>query len=150
MPTMVVEEPLGIVCVFSDGSRAEFGLDGLPNPFLARDLAVGLVELIHPHGSVDAAGSVHHYVRSLRTMVKSLAGQGFGGGAGDLRRGQLAQFWMAGPAPLEAMTRSLVEGFARSGGVLGEGVLELAAGRHFNIQPFRQALPPYRRPNGSG
>ncbi|MBS2963821.1 hypothetical protein KGA66_12240 [Actinocrinis puniceicyclus] len=143
MPTMVVEEPLGVVCVFSDGSRAEFALDALPNPRLARDLALGLVELIHPHGSVDAAGSVGHYARSLSRMVHVLAQQGFSGGAGDLRRGQLAQFWMAGPTHLEAMTRSLVEGFARAGGVLGTGVLELAAGRHFNIQPNRQPLPPY-------
>jgi hypothetical protein len=37
----------------------------------------------------------------------------------------------------------LVEGYARSGGRLGDGVLELAAGRHFNIQPNRRPLPPY-------
>ena len=127
MPATVRDDPPGIWCVFSDGSTAEFGLDGLPNPRLARDLAVGLVELVHPHGTVDTAGSVDHYVRSLRRMVRVLAEQGFSGGAGDLRRGQAAQFWMAGPTHVEAMTRSLVEGFARSGGVLGEGVLELAA-----------------------
>lgn len=143
MPTMVVEDPLGVVCVFSDGSRAQFALKDLPNPRLARDLALGLVELIHPHGAVDAANSADHYIRSLKRMVQALAGQGFTGGAGDLRRGQLAQFWMAGPGHLEATTRSLVEGFARAGGALGAGVLELAAGRHFNIQPNRQPLPPY-------
>ena len=27
MPTMVVDTPLGLSCVFSDGSRAEFDLD---------------------------------------------------------------------------------------------------------------------------
>lgn len=143
MPAVIVEEPLGIRCVFSDGSSAGFSLDQMPNPRLARDLAAGLAELVHPHGSVDTAGSVDHYVRSLRTMVRVLAEQGFDGGAGDLRRGQAAQFWMAGPTHVEAMTRSLVEGFARSGGVLGAGVLELAAGRHFNIQPNRRPLPPY-------
>jgi hypothetical protein len=143
MPAVLVEEPLGIRCVFSDGSSAAFSLDQLPNPRLARDLAAGLAELVHPHGSVDTAGSVSHYVWSLRKMVRVLAGQGFAGGAGDLRRGQAAQFWMAGPTHVEAMTRAMVEGFARSGGVLGEGVLELAAGRHFNIQPNRQPLPPY-------
>jgi hypothetical protein len=143
MPAIIIEEPLGIRCVFSDGSSASFSLDQLPNPRLARDLAAGLAELVHPHGSVDTAGSVDHYVRSLRTMVRALAEQGFDGEAGDLRRGQAAQFWMAGPAHVEAMTRSLVEGFARSGGVLGGGVLELAAGRHFNIQPNRRPLPPY-------
>ena len=129
--------------MFSDGSRAEFDLTGSPNPRLVRDLAVGLVELIHPHGSADTAGTVGHYVRGLHRMVRALADQGFTGGVADLRRGQLAQFWMAGPNWLEALTRSLVEGYARSGGRLGEGVLELAAGRHFNIQPYRRPLPPY-------
>ena len=143
MPTMVVDTPLGLSCVFSDGSRAEFDLTGSPNPTLVRDLAVGLVELIHPHGSADTAGTVDHYVRGLHRMVRALADQGFTGGIADLRRGQLAQFWMAGPNWLEALTRSLVEGYARSGGRLGEGVLELAAGRHFNIQPYRRPLPPY-------
>jgi hypothetical protein len=143
MPTMVVDTPLGLRCVFSDGSRAEFDLTGSPNPRLVRDLAIGLVELIHPHGSADTAGTVDHYVRGLHRMVRALADEGFTGGIADLRRGQLAQFWMAGPNWLEALTRSLVEGYARSGGRLGVGVLELAAGRHFNIQPNRQPLPPY-------
>jgi hypothetical protein len=143
MPTMVTDDPLGITCVFSDGTRAEFGLEGLPNPRLVRDLAAGLVELIHPHGSVDSARTVAAYLLALRRMVDRLAEQGFTGGADQLRRGQLAQFWMAGPAPLEALTRALVEGYARFGGSLADGVLELAAGRHFNIQPFRRPLPPY-------
>ena len=143
MPTMVTQEPLGVECVFSDGRRAEFALDGLPNPRLTRDLALGLVELIHPHGTADSLGSVDHYVRALKRMVRDLADQGFTGGADDLKRGQLAQFWMAGPTWLEAATRSLVEGYARAGGILGAGVLELAEGRHFNIQPNRHALPPY-------
>src|SRR5579859_3039529 len=143
MPAVVVEGALSSRCVCGEGSSAGFSLDRLPSPRLARDLAAGLAELVHPHGSVDTAGSVDHYVRSLRTMVRALAEQGFDGGAGDLRRGQAAQFWMAGPTHVEAMTRSLVEGFARSGGVLGDGVLELAAGRHFNIQPNRRPLPPY-------
>lgn len=143
MPTTILDDPLRLACVFSDGSRAEFDLGRTPNPRLARDLATGLVELIHPHGSVDTAGTVDHYVRGLHRMVRTLADQGFTGGAGELRRGQLAQFWMAGPNWLEALTRYLVEGYARSGGRLGDGVLELAAGRHFNIQRNRNPLPPY-------
>jgi hypothetical protein len=143
MPTTVLDDPPGLSCVFSDGSRAEFDFAGLPNPRLARDLTVGLVELIHPHGSADSAGTVDVYAVALRAMVRALAGQGFTGDASELRRGQLAQFWMAGPTRLEALTRGLVEGYARSGGVLGDGVLELAVGRHFNIQPNRQPLPPY-------
>jgi hypothetical protein len=143
VPTMVVPNPLGITCVFSDGSKAEFDLAGVPNPQLARDLAAGLVELIHPHGSVDAERTVAAYLLALRRMVDRFTKHGFTGGAAQLRRGQLAEFWMAGPAQLEALTRAMVEGFARAGGSLGEGVLELAVGRHFNIQPNRRPLPPY-------
>jgi hypothetical protein len=143
MPTRVTDDPLGLACVFSDGRRAQFDLSDLPNPRLTHDLATGLVELIHPHGSADSASTVDGYVAALRAMVRALAAQGFDGGAADLRRGQLAQFWMAGPTRLEALTRALVEGYARAGGALHAGVLELAAGRHFNIQPNRQPLPPY-------
>ena len=110
------------MCVFSDGRRAGYHLDGLPNPRLARDLADGLVDLIHPHGTADSGGTVIFYVQALRAMVRAFAAAGFTGGAADLRRGQLAEFWMAGPMRLEALTRSMVEGFARSGGPLGEGV----------------------------
>ncbi|MEU8928093.1 hypothetical protein AB0D10_45590 [Kitasatospora sp. NPDC048545] len=143
MPTMLIDEPLGITCVFSDGSRAEYSLDGLPNPRLARDLATGLVELIHPHGTADSAGTVTFYVQALRSMVRTLAEHGFADGAGQLRRGLLAEYWMGCIGKQEALTQALLEGFARSGGTLGEGVLELAAGRHFNIQPNRRPLPPY-------
>ncbi|BCJ51866.1 hypothetical protein Asp14428_33410 [Actinoplanes sp. NBRC 14428] len=82
MATRVVDDPLSIRCVFSDGSRAEFDLAELPNPRLARDLAVGLVELIHPHGSADSAGTVNAYAGALRAMVRALAEWGFAGGAG--------------------------------------------------------------------
>ncbi|PKV79575.1 hypothetical protein [Nocardia fluminea] len=143
MPTTVLDDPLGLSCVFSDGSRAEFDLAGSPNLRLTRDLAIGLVELIHPHGSADSVGTVGAYLRALRRMVDKFSEQGFTGGVGQLRRGQLTEFWMAGPTQLEAATRALIEGYARSGGPLGDGVLELAAGRHFNIQSYRGTLKPY-------
>ncbi|MEU9031870.1 hypothetical protein AB0D46_30990 [Streptomyces sp. NPDC048383] len=143
MPTMLVDEPLSLACVFNDGRRAEYSLDGLPNPRLARDLATGLVDLIHPHGTADSAGTVTFYVQALRNMVRTLAEQGFTGGAAQLRRGQLAEFWMGSPRRLEALTRALWEGFAQVGGVLDAGVMELATGRHFNPQPNRHVLPPY-------
>lgn len=138
MPTTVLDDPLRLACVFSDGSRAAFDLTGLPDPGLVRDLATGLVELIHPHGSVDTAGTVDQYVRGLHRMVRTLSDQGFTGGVGDLRRGQLAQFWMAGPNWLEALTRYLVEGYARSGGRLGEGA---GAGRRAALQHSAQSAP---------
>jgi hypothetical protein len=58
MPATVIDTPLAVSCVFSDGSTARFRLDDLPCRRLVRDLLAGLVELIHPHGAVNAAGSV--------------------------------------------------------------------------------------------
>lgn len=87
MPAAVTDDPLGIECVFSDGSTARFDLVGLPCPELTRDLVAGLVELIHPHGTIDAAGSVTHYAQSIRHLTRTLAGPGFTGGAAVLPQG---------------------------------------------------------------
>jgi len=115
--------------VFSDGSTAEFSLDGLPCPSLSRDLLVGLVELIHPHGSVDAAGSVNHYVLAIRNMVRTLAERGFTGGAAELRRPQVAEYWMGATGPREACTRRMLQALDVVTGDLDVKVAELAAGR---------------------
>jgi hypothetical protein len=141
MPAMLIGELLGLACVFSGGSRAERSLEGLPGPHLVRGVALGLVGLIHPHGTADWEGTVNFCVRSLRSMIRILAVQGFTGGAVRLRRGWPAEFWVASPRRLGVLTRSLLEGRAQSGGALGGGVLPLAAGRHFDLQPDRRTLP---------
>ena len=143
MPAEVLDEPLGISCVFSDGSRSQVTLGDSANARLARDLLTGLAELIHPHGTVDAAGSVRHYARALAGMVAALAERGFTGGAADLRRAQLAEYWMGTTGAREACTRRMLLGLAAAGGVLDERVRELAEGRACNLQPFRRPLPPY-------
>jgi len=143
MPAAVLTGPPGIQCVFSDGSSARFELAGLPCPGLVDDLLAGLAELIHPHGTVDAAGSVNHYVQSIRDMARKLDQQGFTGRAAGLRRAMLAQYWMASTSTREACTRRLLQGFAASGGHLDAQVAELAAGRAYNIQPNHHQLPPY-------
>ncbi|MGH3754230.1 MAG: hypothetical protein ACRDRP_16355 [Pseudonocardiaceae bacterium] len=144
MPATVTDEPLGIACVFSDGSTARFDLEGLPCPELARDLLVGLVELIHPHGTVDAAGSVNHYVQSIRDITRKLATGGVADGVAGLRRPQVAEYWMAATGPREACTRRMLQGFQVAGGRLDARVAELAAGRAYNPQPNHHQLPPYR------
>jgi hypothetical protein len=143
MPARLLENPLGISCVFSDGRSGEFTLADAANPQLARDLLVGLAELVHPHGTVDAAGSVRHYVRAVRGMVTTLAERGFTAGAAGLRRGQLAEYWMGTGTAREAHTRRMLLGFAAAGGRLDAGVGELAEGRAYNLQRFRRPLPPY-------
>ncbi len=143
MPAEVTREPLVIACTFSDGTSARFALDGLPCPELAKDLLAGLAELVHPHGTVDSAGSVEHYVASVRHMTRCLDSAGFSGGASGLRRSQAVRYWMAAPGPKEACTRRMLQGFQAAGGTLDAGVAELAAGRAFNPQRNHRQLPPY-------
>ena len=93
MPATVETDPPGIWCMFSDGSTVRFSLDGLPCPGLAEDLLTGLAGLVHPHGSVDAAGTAGVYVRAFREMTRTLSAAGFTGRAADLRRPHLTAFW---------------------------------------------------------
>ena len=144
MPATLLDDPPGISCVFSDGTMARFDLGGLPCPDLVGDLLTGLAELIHPHGTVDAAGSAGHYVQSIRDMARKLAGRGFTGRAADLRRTLLAEYWMAASVTREACTRRLLQGFTASGGHLDAKVAELAAGRAYNPARNYRQLPPYR------
>ena len=144
MPANVIDDPPGISCVFSDGSTAEFTLDGLPCPQLVKDMLVGLTELIHPHGSIDAAGSVDLCLPPIRNMARGLAERGFAGGAAQLRRGRLTEYWMATRAfRWEAFTRRMLKGFDTVTGQLDPGVRELLAGRAYSPTPHRTALPPY-------
>src|SRR6516165_1719438 len=132
MPATVQDNPLGIWCMFSDGSTARFGLGGLPCPGLAADLLAGLADLVHPHGSIDTAGSVNHYVLAFREMARRLSAAGFTGRAADLRRPHLIEYWMGTTANRESCTRRALEAFARDGGTIDPGVAELVAGRNFN------------------
>jgi len=143
MPARLIEDPLGIAVVFSDGTTAQFSFDALPCPDLARNLLAGLAELIHPHGNVDAANTIAHFQRAVRDMVIVLAGRGFTGGAADLRRPQVAGYWMGATVDLEACSRAMLRAYQAAGGTLDPGVAELAAGRAYNPQLFRRPLPPY-------
>lgn len=144
MPATVQDDPPGIWCMFSDGSTAQYDLDGLPCPGLVVDLLAGMAGLIHPHGTVDAAGSAAQYVQAFRQMARRLSAAGFTGRAADLRRPHLTEYWMGTSGPMEACTRRALAAFARDGGAVGPRVAELAAGRNFNPLPFRRPLPPYR------
>ena len=143
MPAEVLDDPLGISCVFSNGSRVTVTLGDTAGGRLSRDLLTGLAGLVHPHGTVDSAGSVRHYIRTLRGMTAALAERGFTGGAADLNRAQVAEFWMGTTTDREALTRRMLLGFAAAGGTMDARVRELAEGRAFNPQYFRRPLPPY-------
>jgi hypothetical protein len=131
MPATVIEQPLGIACVFSDGRTARFHLDGL-------------VEMIHPHGSIDSANSVELCLPPIRQLVGHLVGRGFTGGAAELRRGQLIEYWMATRRfRWEGFVRRMLRGFDTATGRLDPGVRELVTGRAYTPTPHRRPLPPY-------
>ena len=143
MPAMLTDGTLRISCVFSDGSRSEARLDAHIGVPLGRDLLAGLVELVHPHGTVDAASTVEAYVRAARHMASWLAERGFSGSAGELTRLQVTEYWMGATVATEACTRRMLTGFDTATGGLSDPVRELAGGRAFNPQAFRRVLPPY-------
>ena len=144
MPATVTADPPGITCVFSDGRTAAFTLAGASCPALAADLLAGLAGLVHPHGSVDAAGTVSAYVLAARRMTRVLAERGFTGGAGRLTRAMVAEYLMGAGWRWEEYARGLLRGLASAGeGMLAPGVSELAAGRAFNVAPSRRPLDPY-------
>ena len=144
MPATVTSDPPGITCVFSDGSQAAFTLADPPCPRLARDLLDGLAGLIHPHGTVDAAGTAGAYVRGLKIMTRTLAGQGFTGGARQLTRAMTAEYLMGAGWRWEGYARGLLRGLASAGeDRLAPAVSELAVGRAFSTGPGRRPLDPY-------
>lgn len=139
MSAMLIDTPLGLACVFSDGSTARFDLRDVRCPGLVRDLLVGLVALTHPHGSVDAAGTVKQYVLSIRDMSAKLAARGFTGAAADLRRVDAVAYWMDARHWQQACTRRMLQGFADAGGQLDVTMTGLAAGKAYN--PRRRSGP---------
>ncbi len=142
MPARLSEDRLGIAAVFSDGTSAEFSVDqSALGAGLAGDLLAALVEMVHPHGELDAAGSVRLYVAAARNMAAALAEVGFTGGAGELTRAQLAQYWLAAPAWAEGCTRRLMRAFGQAGGTQAGGVAELAAGRAYKSRDTHPLKP---------
>ena len=112
-----------------------------PGAGLIEDLLAALVEMVYPHGELDAAGSVRLYVAAVRNMAAALAVIGFTGGAGELTRAQLAQYWLAAPAWAEGCTRRLMRAFGQAGGTQAGGVAELAAGRAYKSRDTHPLKP---------
>ncbi|WP_043267205.1 hypothetical protein [Streptomyces sp. CT34] len=109
MPAIVIEEPLAVRFVLRNGSTWTADLAGLPNPQLARDLAVGLAGCAHPHGGIGAENTARRYAASVRQMVKKLAKMGFVGSAAGLTKALLLRYWMAGTHECECGTRIVLK-----------------------------------------
>src|SRR5258707_5137746 len=91
MPAQLLDDPLGIDCLFSDGGRARCVIEGADPVVLVGDLLAGLAEMVHPHGMVDSPGTVGAYFVGLRDMAAFMRERGRRGGADASTRGSLGE-----------------------------------------------------------
>lgn len=143
MPAQILDEPLAISCVFSNGVQITKRLDDLPDAALVRELLVGLARMVHPHGPLNSRNSVMSTMTVIRLLVRGLAKAGHRGGLAELTRGRLTEcLWQLG-ARHDARARALLLSCDGDGGLLAAPVRELAAGRPFRQRPRSQPFAPY-------
>ena len=141
MAARLMEEPARLVCWFTKGTIATVELLEQENPQLVRDMANGLIGLIHPHGQVDAESSVREFVRATRLFAAAMAKRGHVGGAADLTRPALVeQLWVTGAAH-ESMIRRMLASFDQDTQALRSEVRELVGGRAYNQKRRRDSKP---------
>ena len=143
MPATVSTDPLAVVFEFPNGTSWTAHFAGLPNPQLATDLATGLVQLVHPHGTIAAKATARGYAVSLRKLVTALTSDGFVGGAGDLTKAAMLRFWFAHSRDHERQTRLLLGGFDSIARQLHPEVREHLAGRKVRPRVRPQPHQPY-------
>lgn len=151
MPAVMVEDPMGVACTFSDGSRWIVALaTRMYTPSreltpLARQMLVALADLVHPHGNLDSYRSVQTHLTAVRKWLVRLQRTGFRGGAEELTRGRLAESWLGAEHRTESTARILLRRLDDLHGVLGPDVRELVDGRLYNPnrRRTRSSLPPY-------
>ncbi|WP_223838831.1 hypothetical protein [Saccharopolyspora pogona] len=142
MPATVIEDALGIAFVSTtrrSSETVEIGETG--NPVLVREMLTGLVELVHPHGRIDEIKTFKQYVTSIRRFVAELSDSGHTGGAANLTRPLLAEYWMAAGNAREYKTRRILAARDDELGVLAPDVRAPVDGRHFNPQRRRDKRP---------
>ena len=143
MPAELLTDPLGIACEFADGRSGRWLSGGAGDPALVAGLLAGLAEKVHPHGKVNAPGTVESYLIGLRDIAVFMAARGVRGGAGALTRAVLAEYWMQAGGMRESTTRTMLAGYDDTTGALDAGVRALVDGRHFSPRPSSDPLMPY-------
>ncbi|MBK3623294.1 hypothetical protein JHN59_00185 [Streptomyces sp. MBT49] len=143
MPATVVTKPLSVHFVLPDGTQWTARLEGLPNPRLARDLALGMAENTHPTGAIGKKRVAEYRAVALRQMVKKLSAAGFTGAASDLTRPVLMRYWLAGTRARESETRLLLKGFDQVTGGLRPDVRAYLAGAPIQANQVTEAHKAY-------
>jgi hypothetical protein len=143
MPAELLTDPPGIACEFSDGRQKRWLSGGAGDPALVADLLTGLAGRVHPHGTVNAPGTVNAYLIGLRDITVFMTARGVRGGAGALTRAVLAEYWLQSGGIRESTTRAMLAGYDDVTGALDAGVRALVDGRHFTPWPSGDPLVPY-------
>ncbi|WP_406511083.1 hypothetical protein OG851_00360 [Streptomyces sp. NBC_00161] len=147
MPATVTTEPLGLHCIFSDGSEVHRPIGArkaIRNPLLVRTLLEGATDLVHPHGRVNSADSVSMHFTAIRRLDTWLADAGFTGSASALTRSALAQYWMSGVrGSLESAQKAMLRCADDQQRVLVPDVRALIDGRLFNTNKRHDPHQPY-------
>lgn len=145
MPATVTEQPLGLDCVFLDGSRAQCLLREDVLPVLARQLLRALADLVVPHGGLGTAGTVKGRLGGIHHLLRGLHQLGFTGDARALTRSVLAEYWMGRDNRHEAHDRALLRRLDDLDGVLAPDVRRMVDGRTFQprLSRKRRPLPAY-------
>lgn len=146
MPASVIDDPLGVSCVFMDGRRAECFLNDDRLPGLAVQLMRALADLVKPHGDLDSPDSVRGYLVSIRFLLRDLVEHGFGGTAENLSRPVLAKALMAlKQGRHESPVRILLRRLDDLEHVFPADVRRFVDGRNFYARPAedRNPLVPY-------
>jgi hypothetical protein len=143
MPAEVVEEPLGISCVFPNGTSTRRLVGGTACPRLARDLVTGLAGLVHPHGRIGSRSSIDRAMTAVRRLTAALEAKGFSGGASGLSRAALVEFFMGAAHADEQAIRAMLASWDTDTAGLGSTVRDLVDGRSFNAKPSTRPLAPY-------
>ncbi len=143
MPATVNREPLAVVFAFPNGASWTADLAHLPNPQLALDLANGLAQLVHPHGTITAKATAVRYAVSIRKMVAALSIDGFVGGAADLTTAAVLRFWLAHSHDHERNSRRMLGGFDTIAQQLRPEVRQQIVGRMVRPRARTQPYEPY-------
>ncbi|MFJ9940600.1 hypothetical protein [Streptomyces erythrochromogenes] len=110
MVTRVEHDPLRVECTFPNRTSWTARLDKTRNPRLAEDLALAMVQLIHPLGSVTRRIGAVQYASTIRRMVDELYDAGFRGGVEELTKPVMLRYWMSATGTRVQRTRMLLQG----------------------------------------
>ncbi|BAJ29280.1 MULTISPECIES: hypothetical protein [Kitasatospora] len=146
MPATVIhDDPPAISAQFTDGSSCTVRIRDSKNPALARELLLGLADLVKPHGDLDSTGSVQGYTTAIRHLCDKLAELGFTGTAAELTRGRLSEHWLGTAHPAnEQKARAMLLRLDDIHSVLKPDVRGLVAGRSYSAHlRDKKPLPPY-------